>query len=222
MNNSITMKKRTLAIVFALLLAGGLAKANIISDFNIGNENQLHVEFAFTWGANDPLGSISGGWEGGSYTFSGNIFVLRPSSTLEMVQDFWLQTYWNDGWTPGGLGTHQTAAVREGAFNFPLFSGEGPQDPYPDYSGNNLQYHLSASATQQATVFGTTTGSGGQGLVTYNISRTPFSVPDTGSTLLLLSMSLAGLLIVSRASRFGSASGGDSPQCLRESSPSQA
>lgn len=197
MNNYITMKKRILLILFTLLLAGGLARANIISDFNIGNANQLHVEFAFTWGANDPIGSISGSWEGGNYTFFGNAFVLRPLSTLEIVQDFGLQTFWNDGWAPGGLGTHQTVGVyNDNAYNnLQLFpGGEGPQDPYPDYSGNNLQYHLSAFATQQATVFGTTTGSGGRGLVSYNISRTPVSVPDTGGTLLLFSM--AGVCLI--------------------------
>lgn len=176
---------KTRTLIAVLLFAGAtLTQAIPVADSVTGGTNSLKAEFSFPF--NEGF-SLTGSWHGGTYILSGSVQVVHSGFQLEMYQDIWLQTFWNDGWSPGGLGNRIVGT--NPSHNFTLTTLDLSQ-PYPDFGPNNLQYYLNASAWVELTLVPETRS--GFGTISYDIFRRP--VPDTGSTLTLLGLALSVLV----------------------------
>ena len=137
--------------------------------------------------------TISGSWAGGTFNFLTGVAGPLPDGTFN--ESFTTQTFWNDGWIPGGLEFFQ---------NFDLGKtisgslGQVPQNNDPnaiahDYSGLGLQYYLNSTASLDLTTALDTSGSE---RIIVDISRQ--SVSDASSTFLLFALSLLGLAFLRR------------------------
>ena len=218
-----TMKYKSLPFLLTLLFISislcGTSPAFYTDSLATGDANNLHLEFDSSGLRIHNGGGFTGTWEGGSYIVSGGMIALgtiqipndpNGAYMVEIRPDFWVRTIWNDGYdpmwvgnfAPGTYGAYEgwTYLGYESLDPFPwsvIYPWNHP-DPWPDYSGNDLQYSYNVTAQFDAIGLNMTDRSG-YGSMTWDFSRSPFTVPDTGSTLLLLGIALGGFGFMRRA-----------------------
>jgi len=146
-----------------------------------------------SWAAMSDSATISGSWAGGTFNFLTG--VVGPLSDGTFDESFTTQTFWNDGWIPGGLQFFHNFDLGK-TLSGPL--GQVPENYDPnaiaqDFSGLGLQYYLNSTATLNLTTALDTSGSE---RIIVDISRQ--SVPDASSTCSLLAISLLGLAFLRR------------------------
>ena len=204
------MKKIKFLPFLLLLSLCGTVPAFYTDSFVTGDTNSIHLEVSFEWLRNDVGGQLSGTWEGGNYIFWGSMSALgtlpipgdpNGAFMVEVRPYFLMGTIWNDGYDPGWVGNWLpgTYGAYDGytylgyesldPFYWPIFNRYDHPDPWPDYSGNNLQYSYNGFARFDSIGVDMVTR-GGTGSMTWELSRAPYNVPDTGSTLAMFGMAL--------------------------------
>lgn len=178
----------------------------------------------FTLASTAQIGSLT--WQGFSFD-STNL-----GATATPVQSFNIGFYANAAGTPGALLFSQTISYTETAASTFDFFGNGQTETLYNYTGNlaggftasaGTTYWVSVQGVTDYPAFWTwTSGSGGDGLSyqtenpTYGTVATArpgdralslSSVPDTGTTALLLGLSLLGLFSARRVRRHPFAGG---------------
>ncbi len=186
-----------LAIAAILLTVDG-ARAIPIAVENIsGDSNSLHAEFSSAWAATGERGgSTEGIWEGGRWEFiyfaSGGPKTSFDPAITEGILSYTIRTFWNDGWIPGGLGNFSVVL-------YGLSNGNGgsilatSDHVWQDFSGLDLRYFLDASV---GTALATSIDTSGNARFAFDVTRT--AVPESSSTLILLSASLIALGVAAR------------------------
>lgn len=179
------MKPLVVLLASALLGAGNLKAISI--DSIGGDTNSLHGEWSFPF--NEGF-SLTGEWEGGTYILGGFVQVVYSGFQLEMYQDIFLRTFWADGWVPNALGNHIVGT--NPSHNW--LPSIDPTVVQEDFGPNHLEYTMNASAFIDLTLVPETRS--GHGTISYDIAR--HTVPDGGSTLAMLGLSLVGILMFRR------------------------
>jgi hypothetical protein len=168
-------------IVFLILLTvtGFVTAAPIPITVNSvsGDTNSFQGNFSLSWNAIPVDGNASGTWAGGTFNF---IFGIGGTGNPDdFLYDFTIQTFWNDGWIPGGL--EYVNYIGIGSGNGALGSLTDTSIVATDYSGLELQYYLTSDASHNLTINSDTSG---MDEIVVDLSR--MAVAESGSTLTLL------------------------------------